>query len=402
MSHFIEPTFPKVLLKAPHEERIAYFAQKGVAHDAIVNAFELAKDNIELGTQGAIIPIIGPTGVGTTKLGYNLWYHYHRKGQEEFGQAVSHHARFSVGVHAPSQTGKINRGYWKRLLTGILESGGDLLIDNKICAPSSEFMLTHPAPWGDPSRYDVETLLKCVVSMLKMRKTKVLFINQADRMFPDGDPGGCGMSQQILSDLAAQTQTRVVLIGNYGLVRESARGLDWFRRQHIVHFRRYDKRDRDELSSFVSAIEELLGSMVLMDGQRMRKIELADAEQIYNRCIGGFGGTKSSFVTAYRHALLTGDRITTEFLLRFMLPVKSAKKIAIDALAGEQILLDEDETSLSKILEYGIARDSESQPSRASASATKLGKNAAAGKKLRIGERKPTRDPVGAVYAQRA
>jgi hypothetical protein len=201
MPHFIEPTFPVALLNESHEKRIAYFSAKGIGHDNIANAFNLAVDNIEIGTQGAIIPIIGPPGVGTTKLGYNLWHHYQRKGQEEFQQAVTQHTRFSVGVHAPSQPGKINRAYWKRLLVGILENGGDVLIDNKICVPSSEFMLTHPAPWGDPSRHDVETLLKCVVNMLKMRKTKALFINQAERMFPDSDPGGCGMSQQLLSDL---------------------------------------------------------------------------------------------------------------------------------------------------------------------------------------------------------
>lgn len=402
MPHFIEPTFPLELLNAPQQNRIAYFAQKGVAHDAIVNAYELAKDNIEFGTKGAIIPIIGPTGVGTTKLGYNLWHHYQRQGEEEVGQAIARHARFSIGVHAPGQTGKVNRAYWKRLLTAILENGGDILIDNKLCAPHSEFMLTHPVPWGDPARFDVETLLRCVVSMLKMRKTKVLFINQAHRLFPDGDPGGCSMSQQMLMDLAVQTQARIVLIGDYGLVRESAKGLDWFHRQLIVHFRRYDKRDCDELAAFVSSIEDLLGSMVLPDGQRMRKIELSDAEQIYNRCVGCFGGSKSTFAMAYSHALCTGEKITTEFLLRFMLPVKSAKKIAIDALQGEQILSDEDETSLAKLLEFGMATGAESQTSRAPASAANSAKSPAGHKRLRIGERKPTRDPVGAVYAHRA
>lgn len=398
MTHFIEPAFPQELLKAPQEERLAFFTQKSIAHDAIVKARELTIDNIEFGIKGAIIPIIGPTGVGTTKLGYNLWHHYQRQGEEEVGQTGSSSARFSIGVHAPGQTGKVNRAYWKRLLTAILENGGDILIDSKLCAPSSEFMLIHSVPWGDPARYDVETLQRCVVQMLKMRMTKVLFINQAHRLFPDGDPGGCSMSQQLLTDLAEQTQTRIVLIGDYGLVRESAKGLDWFHRQLIVHFRRYDKRDYDELAAFVSSIEELLGSMVLPDAQRMRKIELSDAEQIYNRCIGCIGGAKSAFMMAYNHALCTGEKISTEFLLRFMLPVKSARKIALHAMEGEQILSDEDETSLAKLLDFGMNAGAESPVPKATSSA----KNSISHKKFRIGERKPTRDPVGAVYAQRA
>lgn len=402
MPHFIEPTFPRELLDAPQHIRIAYFTQKGVAHDAIVNAYELAKDNIRFGTKGAIIPIIGPTGVGTTKLGYNLWHHYQRQGEAEVGAAVARNFRFSIGVHAPGQTGKVNKAYWKQLLIAILHNGGDILIDDKLCAPPSEFMLTHPTPWGDPARFDVDTLLRCVVSMLKMRKTKVLFINQAHRLFPDEDAGGCSLSQQLLTDLALQIQACIVLIGDYGLVRESAKGLDWFHRQLIVHFRRYDKRDRDELAAFVSSIEELLGSMVLPDAQRMRKIELYDAEQIYNRCVGCFGSSKTTFTMAYSHALCTGEKITTEFLLRFMLPVKSAKKIAIDALQGEQILSDEDETSLVKLLEFGMATGAGLQSSRATAGGTNSAKSLASHKRSRIGERKPTRDPVGAVYAKRA
>ena len=400
MAHSIEPTFPLELLHAPKQSRIDYFAQKGIAHDAIVSACELAKDNIDFGTAGQIIPIVGPSGVGTTKLAYNLWHHYQRQGLQETGQTVGQNARYSIGVHAAGQAGKINRGYWKRLLIAILENGGDILIDNKLCVPSSEFMLTHPIPWGDPKRCDVETLLRCVVSMLKMRQTKVLFINQAHRLFPDGDAGGCSLSQQMLMDLASQTQARIVLIGDYGLVREPTAGLDWFHRQLVVHFRRYDKRDRGELETFVSTVETLLGSMVLPDGKRMGKLTLNDAEQIYYRSVGCIGECKRSFEMAYQHALHTGEKITTELLLPFMLSVKSAKKIAIDALVGEQILSDEDEASLANLLEYGMATGAQSPTGPASGA--KPTKSSSSRPKRRIGERKPTRDPVGAVYAQRA
>lgn len=400
MAHAIEPTFPLELLQAPKQSRIDYFAQKGIAHDAIVSSCELAKDNIDFGTAGQIIPIVGPSGVGTTKLAYNLWHHYQRQGLEEAGQAVAQNARYSIGVHASGQAGKINRTYWKGLLIAILENGGDILIDNKLCVPSTEFMLTNPIPWADPKRCDVETLLRCVVSMLKMRKTKVLFINQAHRLFPDGDAGGCSLSQQMLMDLAAQTQARIVLIGDYGLVRESAGGLDWFHRQLVVHFRRYDRRDRMELETFVSTVETLLGSMVLPDGKRMGKLTHNDAEQIYNRSVGCIGECKRSFEMAYKHALHTGEKITTELILPFMSSVKTAKKIALDALVGEQILLDEDDASLSDLLEYGMA--ARGQSSTGPVSGSRPAKGASSRPKRRIGERKPTRDPVGAVYAQRA
>jgi hypothetical protein len=400
MAHAIEPTFPQELLNAPKQSRIDYFAKKSIGHDAIVSSCDLAKDNIDFGTAGQIIPIVGPHGVGTTKLAYNLWNHYQRLGLEEAGPTDAQNARYSIGVHASVNAGKINRDYWKRLLTAILKNGGDILIDSKLYVPASEFMLTHPIPWADPKRSDIEMLQRCVVSMLKMRKTKVLFINQAHRLFPEGDVGGCNLSQQMLTDLAAQTQARIVLVGDYGLVREPAGGLDWFHRQLVVHFRRYDKRDSDELGTFVSTVETLLGSMVLPDGQRMGKLTLNDAEQIYNRSVGCIGECKRSFEMAYQHALRTGEKMTTELILPFMTSVKSAKKIALDALAGEQILSDEDDASLSKLLEYGTVTGANASTGRANEARSTKG--ALSRPKRRIGERNPTRDPVGAVYAQRA
>lgn len=400
MAHAIEPTFPPELLKAPIQSRIDYFSQKIVGHDAIVSSCELAKDNIDFGTAGQIIPIVGPHGVGTTKLAYNLWNHYKRKGLDEAGSTDSQNAQYSVGVQANVNTGKINTDYWKRLLTAILKKGGDILIDNKLYVPSSEFMLTHPIPWADPKRSDLEMLQRCVVSMLKMRKTKVLFIDQAHRLFPKGDVGGCNLSQQMLTDLAAQTQARIVLVGNYGLVNEPAGGMDWFHRQLVVHFRRYDKRDSGELETFVSTVETLLGSMVLPDGQRMLKLTLNDVEQIYNRSVGCIGQCKTSFEMVYQHVLQSGEKLTTGLILPFMPSVKSAKKTALDALAGEQILSDEDDVSLSKLLEYGMVTGA--LPSMGQANVTRPAKGTSISLKRRIGERNPTRDPVGAVYAKRA
>jgi hypothetical protein len=103
---------------------------------------------------------------------------------------------------------------------------------------------------------------------------------------------------------------------------------------------------------------------------------------------------------AYQHALRTGEKMTTELILPFMTSVKSAKKIALDALAGEQILSDEDDASLSKLLEYGTVTGANASTGRANEARSTKG--ALSRPKRRIGERNPTRDPVGAVYAQRA
>lgn len=260
----------------------------------------------------------------------------------------------------------------------------------------SQFVLTHPIPHADPMQKGIDTLVHATVSMLEHRRTKVVLINHADRLFPESDPAGCGRSQQILMDLAAQTDARFVLIGGYQLVRSSCARNNWLRRQHTVHFRRYDRNDSAEYGYFRTVLINLLAHMPTV--QRLDKISEAWVMRLYVSTVGCIGSIKRVLLLALQHALRTGEKMTEDFILQFVLHNVVALEIAKEARMGEHLLLDVTAAEVEQVLNAGapLPDTAEGGASVSSKLRQKLPSSGKAGfGRRRIGERKSSRDPVG-------
>ncbi len=391
---YIEPKFDSALLDATSEEKLDYFQRKLLGHPHLEQAFNLALDSIEFAAKGEIVAIVGPTGVGTTQLGKKLWRKF-----RDVATTVDEDGRVlplvpAIGLEAPNQADRIDADYWKRLLAEIMRRGGDLLIDRKIYVPPSEFILTHPIPYADPLKRGIDTLIRATVSMLEQRQTKLLLINQAERLFPESDPAGCMRSQQILMDLAAQTNTRFVLIGGYQLVRASCARNNWLRRQHTVHFRRYDRNNKQEYGHFVRSLTNLLACMPTE--QRLENLSEAGAMQLYISSVGCIGTLKKTLLLAFQHALRTGEAMTESFILQFATHNVVALEIAKEARMGEHLLMDVTQSEVERVLDAGMP----SEVDGAAVPANKLRPKSSAGGqgfygRRRIGERRSSRDPVG-------
>lgn len=393
---YIEPKFDASLLSATSEGKLDYFQRKLLGHPHLEDAYNLALDSIEFAAKGEIVAVVGPTGVGTSQLGNKLWREFRNEATtvDEDGRVLP--LVPTIGLTAPSQAGRIDADYWKRLLAEILHQGGDILIDRKIYVPPSEFILTHPVPYADPLKKGIDTLIRATVSMLEQRQTRVLLINQAERLFPESDPAGCVRSQQILMDLAAQTKTRFVLIGGYQLVRASCARNNWLRRQHTVHFRRYDRNNKQEYGHFVRSLTNLLAFMPTK--QRLATLSETGAMQFYISTVGCIGTLKKNLLLAFQHALRTGESMTEGFILQFASHNVVALEIAKEARMGEHLLMDVSSGEVERVLDAGMP------PPDADSAATVLAKNprpkAPGGGqgfngRRRIGERKSSRDPVG-------
>lgn len=395
MKH-IEPKFPQHLLDATPEKKLEYFQHKVLGHPHLEQAYKLAQDCIDFSGKGEIVPIVGPTGVGTTELGRKLWRNYSEGATtvEEDGRVVP--LVGAIGFEAPNAGDRIDKDYWKRVMAEMLRRGGDLLIDHKLYVPPSQFILTHPIPYADPLKRGVDTLVHATVSMMEHRRTKVVLINHADRLFPESDPAGCNRSQQILMDLAAQTHARFVLIGGYQLVRASCVRNNWLRRQHTVHFRRYDRNDPAEYAHFRGVLINLLAHMPSV--QRLDKISEEWVMRLYVTTVGCIGSLKRALLLALQHALRTGEKMTEQFILQFVLHNVVALEIAKEARMGEHLLLDVDSNEIEQVLNAGSPpRDADEGGAMvASKSRPKSPNGGKAGfGRRRIGERKSSRDPVG-------
>lgn len=391
---YIEPKFDPALLDATSEDKLDYFQRKLLGHPHLEQAFNLALDSIEFAAKGEIVAIVGPTGVGTTQLGKKLWRKF-----RDVATTVDEDGRVlplvpAIGLEAPNQAGKIDPDYWKRLLAEIMRRGGDLLIDRKIYVPPSEFILTHPIPYADPLKRGIDTLIRATVSMLEQRQTKLLLINQAERLFPESDPAGCMRSQQILMDLAAQTNTRFVLIGGYQLVRVSCARNNWLRRQHTVHFRRYDRNNKQEYGHFVRSLTNLLACMPTE--QRLENLSEAGAMQLYISSVGCIGTLKKTLLLAFQHALRTGEAMTERFILQFATHNVVALEIAKEARMGEHLLMDVTQSEVERVLDAGMPSevDGAAAPANKPRPKSSTGGQGFYGRR-RIGERRSSRDPVG-------
>jgi hypothetical protein len=390
---YIEPKFPQDLLNATSEEKLAYFEKKKLGHPHLTQAYKLALDCIDFSGKGEIVPIIGPTGVGTTELGRKLYRNFNDSTPtfDEGGSAIP--LVGAIGLEAPNAGDRIDKDYWKRVMTEMLRCGGDILLDRKIYVPPSQFMLTHPIPHADPMLKSIDTLMHATVNMLQHRRTKVVLINHADRLFPETDPAGCNRSQQILMDLAAQTHARFVLIGGYQLVRSSCARNNWLRRQHTVHFRRYDRNDAAEYAHFRSVLIDLLAHMPTT--QRLDKIRDEWVMRLYISTVGCIGSMKRVLLLALQHALRTGEKMTEDFILQFVLHNVVALEIAKEARLGEHLLLDVTAAEVEQVLNGPL----DAENGAAIASAKPRPKTPTGGKTgfghRRIGERKSSRDPVG-------
>jgi hypothetical protein len=280
------------------------------------------------------------------------------------------------------------------LLGDILRAHGDILIDGKTYVPPSQFTLTHPIPYVDPRNRDFDALKYAFISMMKHRRTKLLLINQADRLLPESHPGGCLRSLQILRDLAAQTDARIVLIGSYQLAHSACTRNNWLRRQQTVHLRRYDHTNPQEFKSYAQALINLLAEMPIEN--RLETLSVEAAMDLCISTVGCVGTLKRSLTQAFQHALRTGEKMTEDFVLQFAPYNKVALEIAEDARRGERLFLDVSLDEVRDVLNATVAepasgiRNGPGKPIPQKSTRSPGGIN-----RRRIGERKSSRDQSG-------
>lgn len=404
MTRPIEELYSQSIATGTEEDQLQYFTKKLVAHPHLKNAKGLAIDNIEYAPHGEIVAIIGPEMAGTSKLAGSLKKHYATNwtaGEIPANDSMLH----SIAIDAPSSTGRVDLSYWRRVLRGMLAAGGDILCDRKIFIPASEFQLCHSLPSAPNAPNNNDWLLTATLRMLQQRQTNVLFINQAERLFQKGDAAGCRLTQQMLRDLATESQTRIVLVSNYQILFATELRGDFLQGKQLVHLRRYDHADESEYAEFSSTLVELLGHIA--GPYRLKQLTDRGAKRLYLNSTGCIPAVKSTLLLTVGHAHGKKEKITEDMLLECGNSNAVAAKRALDALRGERMLTDVTENEVERILNghtaASLAGVGDSGQQGAATTSGKAGaKGAPAYRQPRIGERKPTRDPVGGVYAKRA
>lgn len=114
--------------------------------------------------------------------------------------------------------------------------------------------------------------------------------------------------------------------------------------------------------------------------------------RVYVSTVGCIGSLKRALLLALQHALRTGEEMTEEFILQFVLHNVVALEIAKEARIGEHSLLDVATNEIEQVL-GSLPPDANEGGSMVLAKPRSKGKAFSRGR--RIGERKSSRDPVG-------
>jgi len=367
--------FPRELLEAPIAERIRYFDDCTIKHVMLEDISKQMEQALHSHASPKVILIAGPTGVGKTTLASTIHNRISRQYVDQMNKERDFVPIMMVNAIAPNGA-SFN---WKDFYIRVLERAAEPLIDRKIVPhqlslfPDDRKSSVHERTVGDALRRSVE---EC----LRRRRTKYLIIDEAHHILMVNNPKRLEFQFEALKSLAIETKATIVLVGTYRLLDIRDQSGQLVRRSEIIHFRRYDQRQKSDQVGFVQALNTLAGKLPLDEFPDLQ----ANAEKFYQRTVGCVGILKEWLARAYaRHLESDNKNFDWDFIEKFALSVQALETIASEALLGEEKLRDKPMADLVNLLNFGIP---------VSASKPKKGSNT-------VGKRAPVRDPVGESYA---
>ncbi|MRH42089.1 AAA family ATPase [Aquibacillus halophilus] len=362
----------EILLESK-EQKISYFEKFTASHPKLIQVMKKLKNEIYSQSNSDILMVVGPSGVGKSKLFERTLISILKDFSSEM--EVDKGMIPIAGMELPNpDLGKFS---WKDFYYRVLLQLTEPLIDDKI---DIEAMLRNKQGSLDGKKAGTAPeLRRSVEKAFDNRKTKAFLIDEAQHFFNIGSRSISTKQFNSIKSLANMANTKIVLFGTYQLNEVINLDGQLSRRVKELHFPKYDYSNPDEVKMFKS---------ILFSFQRNLPVEeqpdlIQYHEYIYEHCVGCTGILKRWLQRCLSDALESGHKtITFENLKRNALQNKKLLTLAHEAINGEGEFLDNDNDidELKRLLKTNKRQE---KPSKASVNKTP-------------GKRDPGRDKVGA------
>ncbi|GAA6614408.1 AAA family ATPase [Scytonema sp. NUACC26] len=384
--------FPSQYHTASASEKIADYTSYTMAHPYLDKAFETLKPIITDCGDSRILFIVGPTGVGKTKLRLLIekWIIESSLPLLEVNKGCIPVASIEARLFSG---GLFNfKDHLKRCLYALAESPE--LIQNKInYGTSSVYHNSDGQLIIKPSSLETE-LGWALEQVLKYRKPKIFLIDEAHHLLAVASGRKLTDVPEAIKSLANITQVLHGLIGTYDLLTLHDIGDQLSRRSIYVHLPRYNAEFQEDREIWHSVIWNFQCQIPTREPPDF----LSHWEYLYSRSLGCVGILKNWSRNALVEALNeNASTVTLKHLENRALSVGQCRNILKSIKQGEARYAEIEGKIEELYQDLGLRRPPLSKQSSLLQSQSEIKSQDIEPKKRKksVGVRKPTRDSIG-------
>jgi AAA domain len=388
MAEAAQPTpFPHQLLHQSLQARLDYFKVYTVAHPALKQADQAVWNALREPAGAALIFVFGPTGVGKTTLLAQI-----EKRLIDFSLAqgkcgYGHIPALRLDAVSPALNQFKWGDYYQRALMLLQEPLVEYTINYHKHVPALTRATLEREPFPRKGPTDTAALRLTFEQALKQRRPHAILIDDAEHIAKAAR--GSKLLDQLdhLKSLAIMAKTVHVLVGTYDLLVVRNLSAQLSRRSIDVHFSRYRATSEADMRAFKSVLWSFQRNLPLEEEPDL----LQHWKYCYERTIGCVGVLKDWLTRALAEALEKGEKtLSRAFLEQHALSVDRGDQMITEAMVGETALTEDDNAAYRLRVRLGL----EPGPAQQQEKGQLPSGDPSQRRSLRVGQRRPTRDPL--------